>query len=778
MIIFFIATLILNAGLLVLINYGSFYNDLQEELETTEAYFIIPDLIYTDAVKEYFYQNEHIQRSQTHDTVWIEGDISYNGKDQFFSVLFFNMHEIRTISNWKYVGESLPPEHMSVYLPHMFRVVGGYEVGDTIELRYYNGILDENKTLSFTVKGYTEDIYFCSRDTGLVSFYLPAETYRYVCEELNPPQCQVHVVFADLDDINSAKVLESGMRERLNRQSGSAITGDATTMLLALDKVIIEMARTAVTGIVSAMMVIFAAIIVIVCMLVVRFRIINSIEEDVVKMGSMKAVGYTSRQIIYPIVLQFSLIAGVGGIFGILLTYPLLPFIAMVFERQSGLKWEQSFDAGISVFAYLAILVVVVLVAWFSARRISKLNPISALRGETSVYTHKKSRLTTEGFGSGLTLFMAFKSMFQSLKQYIMIGIILVGVSFAGAYGVVMYYNTAVDTKALAEIQGLEICNVTVVFNTEKDQSHAINTINNLPDVWKTQYLDEVKIKIESNEAGVYSEVAAFVMDSFAYRESNLIYEGRYPAESGEIAMAGILAERLHKEVGDSVRMRFGSKEGTFNIVGLTNGASMGGLNVSMLTKDFKKFNPGFIQQSLNVYLEDSKDVDEFIQDLKNMLDKEVLLRIMNFDRYVIDTMESYQSIIATMGSIMLIITLVVVALVLYFVINSSIIRRKRELGIQKAIGFTTFQLMNQLALSFMIPLMLGAFVGSLCGALYTNTLMSAAMNGLGIMRATFVIDFLWIAVFGVGIVLFSYAVALLVSWRIRKISAYMLVSE
>lgn len=117
--------------------------------------------------------------------------------------------------------------------------------------------------------------------------------------------------------------------------------------------------------------------------------------------------------------------------------------------------------------------------------------------------------------------------------------------------------------------------------------------------------------------------------------------------------------------------------------------------------------------------------------------------------------MSSYQSIVAAMGLAMLVITLMVVALVLYFMISSSVIRRKRELGIQKAIGYTTFQLMNQLSLTFMLPVVFGSATGSLLGAFCTNPLMSVAMKGAGVMRASFIVDPLWIACFGVGVVVF-----------------------
>jgi putative ABC transport system permease protein len=85
---------------------------------------------------------------------------------------------------------------------------------------------------------------------------------------------------------------------------------------------------------------------------------------------------------------------------------------------------------------------------------------------------------------------------------------------------------------------------------------------------------------------------------------------------------------------------------------------------------------------------------------------------------------------------------------------------------------------MRQFSVGFMIPVIIGAIAGSALGAGYTNILMSLAMKGGGIMRANFLVQPFWIAGFCVATILFSYALSLLVTWRIRKISAYALVTE
>lgn len=772
-IMFIIAALLLNAGLLVVINYGSFFNNLKDELKSSNVYFALPDKIYTNEVKTYIDKNEHVKETQTNDGLVLNANILSKGEEKSFPIMFSNMDEKREISKWKFVGEHLPAEDMSVYVPDIFKAVNGYQLNDKIELKYTDEETKEIKVITFTVKGYTEDIYFSSTDTGYISFYLPEDTYQKVKGILNKPEYLTHVVFANLDDVKNVSAIESGIREILNLSSASLMAADPSTMLVVIDLELIYLSRCMMASMVSAMMVMFALIIVIVCLLVVRFRIVNSIEEDVMKIGSLKSIGYTSRQIILSVILQFSLIAGIGSLIGIALSYPALPAVSAVFEQQSGLKWEQGFDGGVSGTAFLILLLIVIFIAFLAAHRISKLNPIHALRGETTVRKYKRNHLQLEKANSNLQLVLAFKNVLQSMKQNVMIIVILIAVTFCGVFGVIMYYNTTIDTKAFAEVPGMEICNAIAVLNPEKNQTEAVKSIESMDNVWKVQYLDEMKVKVEG------MEVATYVMDDYNKKETKLVYEGRYPENKNEITLAGILAERLDKTIGDTVTVGFGENEEQFKVVGLSNGSQMGGLNTSILAKDYGRLNPNFKHQSLYIYLDEGRtDAAKFVAKLEGKFDKSMLLAAVNFDKEMAEGMASYQKIVAAMGLAMLVITLLVVTLVLYFVIRSSVIRKKRELGIQKAIGFTTYQLMSQLSISFMVPIIIGVVIGTLLGAFYTNPMMSVSMKSAGIMKAGFIVNLYWVVAFGAATIVFSYLLSMLITWRIRKISAYALVTE
>jgi putative ABC transport system permease protein len=759
---FFIAALLLNAGLLVYINFGGFLDNIIKELNTSNIYYIIPSGMYNNEVENYLTNNKNIIEMQKEESLWATAATKYKDDTREHVFLLNDADIARNMSKWKFVGEHLPVDTMSIYVPYIYQQDGGYKLNDKFEMTF------KDVTIAFTIKGFIEDVFFSSSDTGVLGVYLPHDTYETVSGELSDTSNST-VIFANLQKIN--KDVETGIRDITKAGSVSAST-DITSTMFSLDLAIIKLSRVMMSSMVSIMIVAFATIIVAVCLIVVRFRIGNSIEDDMTKIGSLKAIGYTSRQIIISIVVQFGFIALVGSIVGIVLSYLGTPVLSDVFAQQSGLKWVQGFDGAISSIALSLILLIVVIVAFFAARRINKLHPIVALRGGIITHSFRKNHIPLSTSKGSLPIVLAFKSLLQNKKQGIMIAIILIAVSFAGTFAVVMFYNTTIDTKAFFETPGVELSNAVAVLKPERDNTMLIENIKNRSDVRKVQFIDEPMVSIENSQVSVY------VMNDYADKETNTVYQGRYPLHSNEIVLAGHLASMLEKKVGDSVAVKIGdTDEALFIITGLSQGAYLGGMNASMRLDGMMKLNPNFKQQSLQIYLNKNVNTGAFVKNIKNIYG-ESLLSAIDMDKIMEEGTGVYISIVSKVGIAILVVTIVVVILVLYFVINSSVTRKKRELGIQKAIGFTTYQLMNQLSLGFLPPIMIGVSIGSVVGIMQTNSIMSVAQRAMGIMKANYIITPVWIALFGVAIVTVSYVTSMLITYRIRKISAYALVSE
>ncbi|HEX3037419.1 MAG TPA: ABC transporter permease [Oscillospiraceae bacterium] len=741
--------------------FGNFFEKNAKELNTSDTYYAMPTSLYSDKVDQYIKNNHAVSKMQKENSMMVSASIPYNGDKRDLTFLFYDADTNRSLSKWKFVGEHLPADSMSIYVPYVMSVDGGYKLNDTIKIKV------KDVELTYTIKGFTEDTLFSSLDTGLLGTYLPHETYEKTAQKLGKDY-DTTIVFANL--LNQNNKIDTGIKDII-KSDNSAPNVNVDNAVQSIDLSLIRMSRVMMASMISVMTVAFATIIAIVCLVVVKFRIGNSIEEDMQKIGSLKAIGYTSRQIINSIILQFLLIAFVGSVLGILFSYLTTPVLSSVFVHQSGLKWVQGFDPSVSGIVLFSILLVVLLVSMFPTRRIHQINPITALRGGIVTHNFRKNHVPLDKAKGSLPFVLAFKSIVQNKKQSIMIALILTFVAFASAFSVVMFYNTVVDTKTFAETPGIEISNAAVVLKPGADTAKVMQEIKNRNGVRKAQFIDQVTTEV--NGKGV----ATYVMDDYAQKETQSIYEGRYPLHSNEIALAGTVASLIQKNIGDTVTVKANGKQADYIITGLTQGSNMGGLNASIRTDGMMKMNPDYKHQTLQIYLKKDVKSEQFVKDLKPDYEK-ITSDIADMDKEFEQGIGIYTSMISKVGVSTLVINIAVVLLVLYFVINSSVIRKKRELGIQKAIGFTTLQLMNQISLSFLPPITVGVALGCFLGIMQTNTVMTVAQHSMNIMKASYIITPGWIALVGAAIIAVSYLTSMLITFKIRKISAYALVSE
>jgi putative ABC transport system permease protein len=106
------------------------------------------------------------------------------------------------------------------------------------------------------------------------------------------------------------------------------------------------------------------------------------------------------------------------------------------------------------------------------------------------------------------------------------------------------------------------------------------------------------------------------------------------------------------------------------------------------------------------------------------------------------------------------------------------IIKRKKEFGVMKAIGYSTLQLMNQLSISFLPVIMMGVTLGGVLGYFFTNPMLSILLSSAGAKRLDFIIHLPIVFMPCVGILVLAYVVSMATSLRMKKISAYGLMTE
>ena len=753
LILFLVAATLLNIGLTVMMGFPNHLSETAAKLNTSDAYLVVSQHLWSDGVAELL--EEEVLEYQKNQAIFIFAEIPWGEGTLPLNMVISDADEEREISDWKIVGDSLPMTADGIYVPFFF-AVNGYELGDTLILDF------EEQELSFTIVGFTESIYTDLMGAALKGF-VPSARLSQLSEEL--PEVLTYLVY--VNGVENLAELEFLLQEQAMPYMNQGYGFDN---IHGISFEQIQANRTVMATMLSVNMVVFTLVIAIVSLLVIRFRIKNSLEEDMSQIGSLQAIGYTSGQIQASFIIQYASVILLSALLSVVPAYHLLPLISQVFATQSGLYWQPGFDVGVNLFTVFGLVIIVALAVCFAARGLRKITPVLALRGGVSTHSFKRNPLPLERSPLPIQLSLACKSFLQSIRQSMMMFFILLAIGFTAVAALVVFYNSAINISAFEQVPGIERANAGIIFRPEEDIEELRAEVMAHPDVYDSQFLDMLQLMVSD------TFTRAMVMEDYERRVTNNVYEGIFPRYDNEIAIAGLLAAQLEVGIGDEVLL--GRDEEPFIVTGLTQGMEAGTPLTVYLTSDGAyRVESNFSKMHLAVYLYPDTDAALFIEEMEEQFG-DYVFGIGDIDAAFAEGVDGFASVMSLIGVIILIISVFVVFLVLYFVIGATIVRRHRDLGIQKAIGYTTKDLMNQMTIALSLPVLLGTIAGTALGVRLINPVMGIGMAGMGVMQGNFLININWIIIAAIAIVVLAYLISMMITWRIRKISAYRLVTE
>ncbi len=134
-----------------------------------------------------------------------------------------------------------------------------------------------------------------------------------------------------------------------------------------------------------------------------------------------------------------------------------------------------------------------------------------------------------------------------------------------------------------------------------------------------------------------------------------------------------------------------------------------------------------------------------------------------------------------SMAAIMVIIMLVtafIVALAEALLIRTRITKEWRNLGVNKALGFTSNQLITQVMLSNVPAITIGIVLGLILVSLFGGKVMLLMFTIFGFRKVAFSLS----PVAYIGVIVVIFGVAMLVSWingkRIKKLEPVKMITE
>lgn len=753
----FLAALLLHLGLITYFNYGSYFDRTAVEQNSGQALFAMQSRD-EENIQSFIAELKGdlaTKDMEASNILYSLAGFEYGDGKQMQPLAILPIDDQQKMDKVELLDERKEVEN-PVYLPYLFSSGGNYDLGDAFEITL------GNQKVVYHVAGFYENVFLASTNIGLTSIALDKTEY----EELQQmfPALQGTIVRVSLDDETDNAEFTTKHFASLSTKLSKDIQKDAAYFDL------VKQARTLTSSIGSMIITTFSFIVVMIGLVVVYFRVRNTIEEDMTNIGALKAMGYTSIQIILSLILQFVSIGIVFSILGIAFSYVLLPLLAEAYCAQTGVIWHQGFDILVASNVFLIMLVSVVATVLFSARKIRHLQPIVALRYGLTAHSFKRNYFPLSKKGK-LSYVLGFKMMMQNMYQNILVFVITTCITFAMVFAGAMYYNIVLDESMLVNAVMGEVTDIRLILNRPANNTD-LNKIQELKQVTKSMYYQQENGYSDGHASLMY------VTDNFdSIQNQDMIYQGRFPKHTNEIAVNGYMAEVQHKDIGDEICISVDNIEKTFLITGLLQSGNFMGYDVALTTSAFRNFHPTYKQNTIHVYVTEKENTKDVIQQLENTFTNDIDT-VVDMNQLASSQLGIYTMVVTVMAIIIAFITLLLVALVLYLIIKTLLIKKKRELGIQKAIGFTTKELIMQYTLSLLPTIVLATITGSILGYYCMNPLTGLMFQGMGMMHMNFTISPSLLVGVSVIISIFAIFITLLLCRRIKHISAYALIIE
>jgi len=756
----FLATLFLSLGIVILTGLSDFITQRAEELYTPHVVAIEERNASNNDRFEFLEGFDGVIEMETQMFVGGLGGYYISDVLRGAPMLFVDGTNDGKMNPLTLVGDYLPLVDDAIYLPHRLFLTGGFELGDQVVL----DLLGER--LEFTVAGSTEDIMFGGHD---VRVHVSSEMFLIL--EAQFPNHHFNLLSTRMNDDADIQALVNDYNHQFFGTIYNVSTFGPPLSYPATQELAQEF-QMQIPLVIASLLAGFALVILIVVIIMVRFRITSSIEEGMTNIGTLKAIGYRSQQIITSIVLQFGLLAFIGSLSGMILASFLIAPVASTIEPATGLPWTPVIGLLSIVMTIIGLVSLIILFSYLTTKRISKLHPLIALRGGLATHNFKKNPFSLHHNKGSLVVLLGLKQLLQSKKQVLSIGLISAGLLVASMIGITTYYNINVNTDAFVELMvGSNLPDVMVMVDNDSDGQEAFANLREMEQV--AQLYGAEFLPMFADDVLITTTVVA----DFSYFQNDPLSTGRLPQHDNEIVVGLPALRAMDREVGDWIVIRAGGQEAEYLITGVIQGAEHQGLSAMMTVEGLDHLKPDFIFSQFNLIVAEGVDVADLVEDISDAEDR-ALISIIDVGALSEVAMDDVEGMFALVTVLILVVTGGIITLVLYMVIKTIIRRRRRELGIQKALGFTTWQLMNQISMSLMPIIVIGTSVGTVIGYIGFNPLFVLLMSGMGVTRTAFTVPLLWTVAVTFGVVLFAYLICLLISWRIRKISAYALVTE
>ncbi|MGM9971599.1 MAG: ABC transporter permease [Anaeroplasmataceae bacterium] len=749
-VLLFVASLLLNLSLILFMDYkNNFYvshdNCYAEHICINTC---TTDSDFYDFVSDSLKNDSSVSDYEIIESFSIPFHIPFNGGNYSTSGVFFKYDDAinKRIGKNEFIGDVLDGE--GIYLPYLFKV-NGSKLGEVVSVSFGDNVEHQYKIL-----GFFNSVMAGSNNCAMTSFLLTNNIYNDIKNEVGSSFCG-YFTSIRLYDSSKAEVYEGYFSEVIKSNIEINSICSNNYLLISTSRYITQM-------ITSAIILVVSAIITVIAIIISSANLKEYIKDNMKKIGALKALGYTSFDIITSFILQFGIISLLASILGVILSYAFLPFLNSMLIAQTGIPYNIHFVISAALITIVLFVICILLTIFLSCLKIRRIEAIDALREGITTHSFKKNIFNLDKKGLGLNLGLGLKTMFNNIRGNITILITAFVLTFVLIFDLVLLFNSVITFDPMVKL----ICAITpdgMVYVSEDDENDLIMDLKSNEDIINYYFCSSTDVSI--NDTSIWTQIAE-AKDV----EKDLIAVGKAPIYKNEIAIGGKFAKDSNIEIGDTISVTLNGITKNLIVTGYTQNSNYLGKDALLSREGFNQFEYE-CPICYNIYVNDLSKLDDILNEFKTIYGSEVI----NYAKETESFTGVYKNLLTIVFYAILVITLLVVAFVLFLLVRNLLDKKKKEYGILKSIGFETKDLIKQTMISFLPMLLIGAILGGIMGYLFMNNIMSLALGGIGLFKCNLEIPLYSIFVTAALIVLFSMGIVYLQSLRIKKIDTYKL---
>ena len=659
------------------------------------------------------------------------------------------------LSEYRNQPESILPGE--VYVSPSMVSMFGIKIGDEITFP----IARAGRNLILTVKGFYEDVMMGSSMIGMKGFLI-SESDR-------------QAVLALIQNAGIDALARDGAMLHIFPKEGNGLTVSDLNSLLNEQTALTEYtesvhSKDAIAGFMlilqnafSGFLIAFVLVLLFVILIVLNHSISSGIASDFVNIGILKTIGLTAGRLRLLQMIQYLIPAALGLLFGFLFSVSIENVVADATITTTGVRIPGTPPGLLMITAFVLIALLITAFIFVRTNKVGCIMPMKAIRGETD--GAPKQINAPAAFGNGIHFRLAFRQLASGKGRYAGVFVVaLLLVFFASLVGRMDFWLGS-DGKGMMDAFNPADHDIGVQSFGELTQEEFEKTI--------LQYTDITDAYMLAMPTAVLNGIS-YTANVINEPERFHILKGRACTAENEIVITEFIAANFDIGIGDTVTVRGDSGSGEYIVSGIYSCANDMGDNFGMSREGYLKI--GRDHPNLwcwHYFLADSSQKGAIAHALENAYGGDVHVHE--------NTWPGLFGIISAMQALLLFMyALVFVFILVVTVMTSSKIlsAEQKDLGIYKAIGFSSASLQLTFALRFAMVAVLGGLIGTLLAAVITDPLVSFVMKLAGISNFVSHPNFIGLVLPMVVVTLLFAAFGGLLAGKIKKVPLTMLVVD